>query len=445
MITIVGAGPAGCLLALLLAQRGQRVTVYERRPDPALQPTEAGRSINLALAARGIRALREAGVMDRVAPLLVPMRGRMLHAVDGGQQFLAYGQGPHEMIYSAGRTDLVRCLIGAAGAEPCVTMHFNQQCLGYEGGTLQLRDVTSNREYAIDAQRVIAADGAGSILRQSMAQQLGFEVNEDRLEHDYKELTLPAANGHPPLSMDALHIWPRGGFMLIALPNADGSFTATLFLPRRGPQSFEQLHAGAGAGAREFFAREFPDALQLMPDLPTQFEAHPQGLLGTIHSPRWRDAERLLLVGDAAHAIVPFHGQGMNCAFEDCRILDAILARAPATAFAQFEAQRREDCEAIATMALENYGEMRDSVRDEQFQRQKALAMTLERQHPGRFIPRYSMVMFHDEIPYSTALERGRVQQQILDELTATPAEPDLRLAARLINQRLPPLSAAVQ
>jgi kynurenine 3-monooxygenase len=243
--------------------------------------------------------------------------------------------------------------------------------------------------------------------------------------------------------MDALHIWPRGGFMLIALPNADGSFTATLFLPRRGPQSFERLDSGARA--REFFAREFPDALQLIPDLAAQFEAHPQGMLGTIHSPGWRDAERLLLVGDAAHAIVPFHGQGMNCAFEDCRILDAILARAPATAFAQFEAQRREDCEAIATMALENYGEMRDTVRDEKFQRQKALAMTLERQHPGRFIPRYSMVMFHDEIPYSTALERGRVQQQILDELTATPAEPDLRLAARLINQRLPPLSAAVQ
>jgi kynurenine 3-monooxygenase len=443
MITIVGAGPAGCLLALLLARRGRQVTIYERRPDPALQPTEAGRSINLALAARGIRALRAAGMMDHVTPLLVPMRGRNLHAVDGAQQFLAYGQRPHEMIYSVGRADLVRSLSAAAGAEPCVTTHFNQQCLGYGDGKLLLRDATSNREYGIDAQRLIAADGAGSILRQAMAKRLRLEVQEDRLDHDYKELTLPTVGGRPPLSMDALHIWPRGGFMLIALPNADGSFTATLFLPRRGPQSFEQLDTGARA--REFFAREFPDALPLIPDLAEQFEAHPQGMLGTIHSPTWRDAERLLLVGDAAHAIVPFHGQGMNCAFEDCRILDAILERAPATAFAQFEAQRRADCEAIATMALENYGEMRDTVRDEKFQRQKALAMTLEREHPDRFIPRYSMVMFHDEIPYAAALQRGRVQQQILDELTATPAAPDLRVAATLISQRLPPLSAAAR
>jgi kynurenine 3-monooxygenase len=442
MITIAGAGPSGCLLALLLARRGQRVTVYERRPDPALQPTEAGRSINLALAARGIRALREAGVMESVAPLLVPMRGRRLHDINSAEQFLAYGQRPHEMIYSVSRADLTRRLTEAARAAAGVALHFNQQCLGYEGaGKLQLCDTASGRRYAVDARRIIGADGAGSALRQSLAAQLAFTVDEDRLEHDYKELTLPVINGRPPLAMDALHIWPRGGFMLIALPNADGSFTATLFLPRTGPQGFEQL--ATGQEARAFFARHFPDALRLIPDLAAQFEAHPQGMLGTIRSPKWRDAERLLLVGDAAHAIVPFHGQGMNCAFEDCRVLDALLAREPATAFAQFEAQRRQDCEAIATMALENYDEMRDAVRSERFQRQKTLAMTLEREHPDRFIPRYSMVMFHDEIPYSLALERGRVQQGILDELTMTPAGPDLRLAARLISERLPPLSAA--
>jgi kynurenine 3-monooxygenase len=443
MITIVGAGPAGCLLALLLARRGQQVTVYERRPDPALQPTEAGRSINLALAARGIRALREAGVMDQVTPLLVPMRGRRLHDLSGTEQFQAYGQRPHEMIHSISRADLTRRLTEAARAQPGVTLHFNQQSSGYaRTGKLQLHDVNSGRDYTVNAQCIIGADGAGSALRQSLAQQLGFEVEEDRLEHDYKELTLPTVNGRPPLSMDALHIWPRGGFMLIALPNADGSFTATLFLPRNGPQSFEQL--ATGEKAQDFFAQHFPDALELIPDLPAQFEAHPQGMLGTIHSPKWRDAERLLLVGDAAHAIVPFHGQGMNCAFEDCRILDALLAR-DSNAFAQFEANRREDCEAIATMALENYAEMRDTVRDLRFQRQKQLSMALERAHPDRFIPRYSMVMFHDDIPYSVALERGRVQQGILDELTATPAAPDLQLAATLISQRLPPLSVAVQ
>ena len=387
MITIVGAGPSGCLLALLLARRGQRVTVYERRPDPALQPTEAGRSINLALAARGIRALREAGVMDQVTPLLVPMRGRRLHDVGGGEQFLAYGQRPHEMIFSVSRAELTRRLTEAARTESGVTLHFNQQCVGYEDtGHLQLRDVMTSRDYLVETERVIGADGAGSALRQSLARHLGFAVDEDRLEHDYKELTLPAANGRPQLAMDALHIWPRGGFMLIALPNADCSFTATLFLPRSGPHSFEQL--STGAKARELFAREFPDALRLFPDLAAQFEAHPQGMLGTIHCPKWRDGERLLLVGDAAHAIVPFHGQGMNCAFEDCRILDALLARDPTTAFARFEALRREDCEAIATMALENYGEMRDTVRDERFQRQKDLAMALERGYPDRFIPR---------------------------------------------------------
>jgi kynurenine 3-monooxygenase len=444
MITIVGAGPAGCLIALLLARRGQRVTVYERRPDPALQPTEAGRSINLALAARGMRALREAGVLDEVSPLLVPMRGRRLHDVNGIEQFLAYGQRPHEMIYSVSRADLTRRLTEAARRETNVTLHFDQQCLGYEGsGKLQLRDTEGGRSYAADADRIIGADGAGSALRQSLARQVDFTVDEDRLEHDYKELTLPVVNSRPPLTMDALHIWPRGGFMLIALPNADGSFTATLFLPRSGPQGFDQLTTGLKA--RDFFARHFPDALQLIPDLAVQFEAHPQGMLGTVHSPRWRDAERLLLIGDAAHAIVPFHGQGMNCAFEDCRVLDTLLARDPANAFAQFESQRRADCEAIATMALENYAEMRDTVRDQRFQQQKALAMALEREHPDRFIPRYSMVMFHDEIPYSVAQERGRVQQGILDELTATPAAPDMRLAARLVSERLPPLSAAVR
>ncbi len=443
MITIVGAGPAGCLLALLLARRGQPVTLFERRPDPALQPDGAGRSINLALAARGIRALREAGVMDRVTPLLVPMRGRSLH--DGGTpQFLAYGQRPQEMIYSVSRAALTGCLIEAARAQPGVTMHFNQQCLAYAGsGRLQLRDTNSNREYHDDGQRIIGADGAGSTVRQSLAKQLGFVVDEDRLGHDYKELTLPLHNGRPPLAMDALHIWPRGGFMLIALPNADGTFTATLFLPRAGPHGFERLDTGRKA--RDFFAQEFPDALDLIPDLAQQFEAHPQGLLGTIHCPQWHDAERLLLVGDAAHAIVPFHGQGMNCAFEDCRILDALLASHPADAFARFAAQRRADCAAIATMALENYAEMRETVRDQHFRRQQALAMTLERDHPDRFIRRYAMVMFHDEIPYSVALARGQVQQGILDELTATPADPGPQVAAGLISQRLPPLSAAVR
>ena len=444
MITVVGAGPAGCLLALLLARRGQRVDVYERLPDPAQQPMEAGRSINLALAARGIRALRDAGVMDQVAPLLVPMRGRMVHELNATAQFLPYGQRPNEIIYSVSRADLTRRLTEAVRAEANIKLHFGQQAMGYERtGMLKLHDSASGHRYMVEAERIIGADGAGSAMRQSLASQLGLEVTEDRLAHDYKELTLPVANGPAQLSMHALHIWPRGGFMLIALPNAGSTFTATLFLPRSGPLGFEQLVSGAQA--TEFFEREFPDALRLIPDLATQFEAHPQGMLGTVRCPQWRDGELLLLIGDAAHAIVPFHGQGMNCAFEDCRILDALLAHNPSHAFSQFEAGRRADCEAIAAMALENYAEMRDTVRNPRFQRQKVLAMALERAHPDRFIPRYSMVMFHDEIPYSTAFERGRVQQGILDELTDGSAEPDLQVAAQLISERLPPLPAAAR
>ncbi len=211
--------------------------------------------------------------------------------------------------------------------------------------------------------------------------------------------------GQPQLAMNALHIWPRGGFMLIALPNADGSFTATLFLPRSGDPGFDDLKDAASV--RAFFAREFPQALALVPDLEEQFLAHPQGILGTVHCPQWRDGEKLVLIGDAAHAIVPFHGQGMNCAFEDCRILDAMLADHPGDAFARFEAARRADTEAIAQMALENYGEMRDAVLDPRFQLQKSLAMALERRHPGRFIPRYAMVMFHDRDPLLRRAAQG--------------------------------------
>ena len=444
MISIVGAGPAGCLLAILLARRGERVQVFERRTDPALTPPEAGRSINLALAARGIRALREAGVAQSLGSLLVTMRGRRLHETGKPEQFQAYGQREHEVIYSVSRAELTAQLTETARALPGVTLQFEQQCLGYGGnGQLQLRDLRSGRDYTHTAARIVGADGAGSVLRHSLAAQQRFYVDEARLDHDYKEFLIPTRDGSPALAMDALHIWPRGGFMLIALPNADGSFTATLFLAREGSPSFKALRREGETHA--FFAREFPDALALIADLEAQFARHPEGMLGTVRCPQWRDDERLLLIGDAAHAIVPFHGQGMNCAFEDCRILDELLQTDPRQAFARFESTRRADCDAIATMALENHAEMRDAVRDPRFQLQKVLALALEREYPDRFIPRYSMVMFHDEIPYSVALERGRLQQLILDQLTeARPDDGlptfdaiDLEQAGRLIDGRL--------
>jgi len=445
VIRIVGAGPAGCLLGILLARRGVEVHLHERRGDPRSTPAEAGRSINLALAARGLRALAAAGVLPRIEPLCVRMRGRLIHEAGREEQFSAYGQREHEVIWSVSRAALTAALTEAARELPSLRLHFGQQCMGYEGGGgVRLRE-TSGREHVLEADRVIGADGAGSALRHALAQRGAFAVTESRLPHDYKELLVPLRAGQPPLSMDALHIWPRGGYMLIALPNADGTFTATLFLAREsGPDAdqpgFDALQTPSQVDA--FFRTAFPDFHALVPDLAQQFGANPQGLIGTVYCPRWHEGERLLLIGDAAHAIVPFHGQGMNCAFEDCRLLDGLLQSSPDEAFARFEALRREDCLAIAQMALENYGEMRDAVRDPRFQRQKALSLALERRFPGRFIPRYSMVMFHDEIPYSVALRRGRIQQQILDELTADPTDAPPDSAASMISERLAPLPA---
>jgi kynurenine 3-monooxygenase len=441
-VNIVGAGLAGALLALLFARRGVAVTLYERRPDPRQATPERGRSINLALAARGVRALQQAGVMERVRPLLIPMRGRMVHERSGVATLQAYGQRAHEVIWSVGRADLNRVLIEEATRHAAVSVRFNQQCRGVDvpAGKLALRDLTGGRDYQVELAPTVATDGAGSAVRASLAAASLARVREEWLDHDYKELTVPPAAA-AGLERHALHIWPRGGFMLIALPNTDGSFTATLFLARSGPQSFATL--GQPQAVLEFFRREFADALPLIADLAAQFATHPQGQLGTVHAAPWHVDGRVLLLGDAAHAIVPFHGQGMNAAFEDCVVLDRLLDASAewATCFAEFERLRRPNTAAIAQMALENYVEMRDSVRDARFVRRKALAMELERRFPDRFIPRYSMVMFHPEIPYGEALRRGALQAQLLEELD--PGEngtADAVLAEKLIAERLPPL-----
>jgi kynurenine 3-monooxygenase len=438
----MGAGPAGALLAILAARRGLQVTLVERRADPRSTTPEAGRSINLALAARGMRALEQAGVMSSLAPLLVRMPGRQLHLADGTQAFNAYGL-PGETNYSISRVDLTRCLVEAAGREPGTTLRFRQRCIGLApSGQALLVDEDSGREYELPARRLVGADGAGSPLRKAMVQAGHAVASNELLDHDYKELTIPPVHGGSALAVrEALHIWPRRGFMLIALPNADYSFTATLFLPREGPCSFASL--AQPDRAWEFFAREFPDALAAMPDFRREFATHRQGILGTVRCTPWNRGEELLLVGDAAHAIVPFHGQGMNCALEDCVILDSLLADGLHHPFARFSATRRIDTDAIAAMSLENYGEMRDDVLDSRFQQQQALSLELQQRHPGRFIPRYTMVMFRADIPYSMALSRGQVQQQILDELVDATASADSALADRLVVQRLSPLPAA--
>jgi len=443
-ITVVGAGLAGALLSIILARRGHRVRLYERQDDMRRVTVDAGRSINLALAARGIRALELAGVMEQVTPALVPMPGRMLHDPKGALTFVPYGQRPEEVIYSVSRPGL-NCILLDAAERAGVELLFRHPAIGADFTRRQINfQNPAGQPHDIAMERVFATDGAGSILRRTLVDQLGIACTEDLLEHGYKELTLPPfPDGQPRIDKHALHIWPRGGFMLIALPNIDGSFTVTLFLPLKGPDSFETLTTPASIEA--FFAAHFPDVTQLMPDLAAEFLQHPTGIMGTVRSQQWSFEDRLLLMGDAAHAITPFHGQGMNCCFEDCRELDALLTDSDdwARTFREFETSRRPNTNAIADMAIENYLEMRDTVRDPKFHLHKALSLELERRHPTRFVPRYSMVMFRDDIPYAVAHERGRIQNEILSALTQqadTLAAVDYDAATRLIEAKLTPL-----
>ncbi len=444
-IALVGAGLAGSLLAIFLARRGFRVSVYERRPDMRRHAIPAGRSINLALAHRGIRPLKLVGLLEEVQKLLIPMPGRMLHDEHDQLTFTPYGRTPTEAIHSVSRPGLNALLMDAAEAAG-VAVLFRQRCdhVDFEAGTLHLTDESSGHEYTIRAKPVIATDGGGSAVRQAMVNRLGIKVTEDILPHGYKELSIPAGkDGKHRMERKALHIWPRGGYMLIALPNLDGSFTVTLFLAREGEPGFGALQKPQALLA--FFGKNFPDACNLIPDLQDEFYQHPTGVMSTVHSSSWHAQDKVLLLGDAAHAIVPFHGQGMNCAFEDCLILDQCIESQGddwEKVFAEFERRRRPDAEAIAEMALENYVEMRDTVRDPKFHLQKQLGFLLEELHPERFIPRYSMVMFHP-IPYAAAQQRGAVQAEILETLlrrAESIADVDLALAARLIRERLAPI-----
>ena len=434
-ITLVGAGLAGSLLAIFLAKRGHRVTLLERRPDPRKTATSAGRSINLALANRGIAALEEVGVMESLRSVLIPMAGRMLHDEEGGLRLIPYGNKPHEVIYSVSRGGLNALLLDAAEATGRVAIRFGQTVTGVDFANRRV--LPQGTPYDV----LIGTDGSASAVRSAILERTAGRLDEQPLGHGYKELTIPAADGGRfRMEKGALHIWPRGEFMLIALPNVDGSFTATLFLPNQGDESFEALTTPEAV--RALFERRFADAIALMPSLVEDFFGNPTGHLETIRCEPWSFEDHALVLGDAAHAIVPFHGQGMNAAFEDCSALDRCLGnpdRPWSEIFAEFEARRRPDTGAIADMALENYVEMRSTVREPKFQLKKDLSFRLEERHPGRFIPRYSMVMFHT-IPYAEARRRGAIQEEILDALTNAAAsldEVDLARADRLIAERL--------
>ena len=449
-VTILGAGLSGALMSIFLARNARKVVLYERRPDLRKVDMDAGRSINLALAARGIEALKEAGVFEEVEPLLIPMRGRMLHDLDGRQSFVPYGQRPHEVIFSVSRPGLNGVLLDHAQRVYGVTPKFLHaaRAIDFDRDELVMLNEVTGDPQRLRMAPLIAADGAGSIVRRAMTGQLGVRVTEDMLEHGYKELTLPAsATGTHHVEKHALHIWPRGGFMLIALPNLDGSFTVTLFLPLRGENSFATLDGRDAVD--DFFGRHFPDVVPLMPGVAREFLENPIGRMGTVYCDHWAARDKAVLLGDAAHAMVPFHGQGMNCCFEDCAELHRMLEATGdwSRAFRAFEQQRKPNTDAIAAMALENYVEMRDTVRDPKFLLRKELAFELERRYPDRFIPRYSMVMFHHEIPYSVAYERGRIQAGILERLTervTTLPEVDLQRADAEIRTALPPLDVAV-
>jgi kynurenine 3-monooxygenase len=437
-VTIIGAGLCGSLLSIMLAKRRIGTCVFERQGDPRSTDVAAGRSINLALSARGIRALRHAGVFADVEPLLLPMRGRMIHKDDGSNELLPYGQRAHEVIFSVSRAALNRLLVEAAEARFGVAIHFHRGVCSYapENSRLTFENHSKSDTYDMSGGPLIAADGAGSVLRRAFDGDSYICPSEALLPHGYKELSIPPGpGGRHRLATGALHVWPRGGFMLIALPNPGGDFTATLFLPNDGPASFAELDTAEKVS--RFFRRHFADVMPLIPDLTEAFDKNPTGILGTVRCRHWHVADKLLLIGDAAHAVVPFHGQGMNLAFEDCVMLDEILAggtRDWRKVFETFEKTQLANANAIADMALENYVEMRDTVRDPKFLLRKALAFELERRLPGRFIPRYSMVMFHDEIPYAEAQRRGALQQALLLDLTrntATLDDIDLDAAAQ--------------
>ncbi len=447
-ITIIGAGLAGALLATLMARAGWRVDVHEKRGDPRVKGYEGGRSINLALAERGRHALRMADADTAVMRQAVMMRGRMVHALDGRQQLQRYGRDDSEVIWSIHRGDLNITLLDLA-EQAGAHLHFHQGLEGvdFDAHVARFVDDRDGRRIERTFSALVGADGAGSSLRAAMQAREDLGERTEFLDHAYKELEIPpAADGGFIMEPHALHIWPRGHYMCIALPNDERTFTVTLFLPNEGDPSFASVRTGGEAKA--LFLRDFPDAVPLIPELEQDWEANPVGLLATLYLDRWHLGGQAVLLGDAAHAMVPFHGQGMNCAFEDCVALAAHLQRDrdTATAFAAFESERKPNARAIQQMALENYREMSDRVDDADFLLQRELERALAERHPERFVPRYAMVSFR-RLPYATAFERGRIQRALLVDVTAGRSSLDgLDWAAvdRMVDERLSPLPAEV-
>jgi kynurenine 3-monooxygenase len=427
-LILIGSGLAGGLLAAYLGRRGYKVDLYERRSDPREGNMVGGRSINLALSTRGIHALEQIGIADEVLKHAIPMRGRMIHPAGAGARtiFAPYDVDPTKHINSIGRAALNTTVIEAAQRYPNVRVHFNHKCAGVDIDSATAHLVDSSVEAAVSAANpnvthargdaVIGVDGAFSAVRNSMQLKIdNFQYDESYLAHGYKELTIPPGpDGSWRMEKNALHIWPRKSFMMIALPNPDGSFTCTLFWEFEGSRSFATTKTDDDI--RRFFEEEFPDAVPLMPNLLDDFKNNPTGSLVTIRCAPWFYRDKVCLVGDAAHAVVPFYGQGMNAAFEDCVVLDECLAEFGEDrqrAFAEYFRRRKANADALADLALENFIEMRDKTASRTFRAKKKLDHFLEAALPGFYLPLYTMVTF-TRIPYAKAARRARLQDRII-------------------------------
>lgn len=454
-IALVGAGLVGSLLAIFLARRGFKIDIYERRPDMRVEEISAGRSINLAISTRGIRALERLGIDSEILASAVPMRGRMMHSIEGDLSFQPYGMNDRECINSISRATLNKALMTHAEKSGDVRIQFNKKAVGLDPATgeLSLLDEHSKDVETFKYARVIGTDGSASAIRHEMLSTDDYDCDEIALEYGYKELLItPADDGSFKLEKNALHIWPRGNFMLIALPNFEGSFTCTLFLPFEGEVSFEQLKNDKNIEA--FFNKYFVDAVPLLDDLCETFRSNPTGHMVTVKTAPWNSGGKTLLLGDAAHGIVPFFGQGMNCGFEDCTVFDQMLEEELKSGldklnweklFGEFYKSRKVNTDAIADMAVENFVEMRDKVGDKHFLMQKAVEKVLQREFPGRYVSRYGLVTFSN-IPYKVALEVGIADEEILSELCqgiSDPEQVDLKKAEKLIDTKLKPLLEA--
>lgn len=421
-ITILGAGLIGSLMAIYLKRQGLDVQIYDKRPDKRkMRYSEEGRSINMALSHRGWKSLEQVGLKDKVLPLVIPMYGRKIHDEHGETTFIPYGKA-NQAIYSISRGRFNQLL--TEEAERLGTqIHFEHKCQDVDFRFNEITFETKDGLKKLQPQVIIGADGAYSALRMSMQKQIRFNYKQEYISHGYKELTIPATgDGEFAMDPNALHIWPRGKFMLIALPNPDKSFTCTLFLPFEGSKiCFEKIKDEKDV--ETVFKAYFDDAYQLMPDLKNEFFKNPTSALINVECYPWVQGNSLL-IGDASHAMVPFYGQGMNCGFEDCYILNELIEKLGTSSwelvFEKFQKKRKSDTDAICQLAMENFIEMRDSVADPKFQLRKKIEAKLYDLYPKDWIPLYTMVTFSD-MAYSEAYAQGKLQEAIMDKVMADP------------------------